>query len=319
MLVNLTRDNPQRPPDWRWLKASKYTDANRVIPRSHRDRHIWEAVEFAQRLRSLPTNQEEAAFEMVGLSVDFPEISQAYDIYDNTGPNGFRWELEARILANESFEEISKKSSTSVAVLETYENLFFNVLDRLEAWTWVLNCVIGRSVHAGMTERDYDLLWKLYGYVGGPFFVDILTNKTGMHEKVKPKSIQEALNMMRDSTETNATVVAAKGFTLTPVNSFTIAGLIAIEQNYRQITKESAGISAAQNWLQLAGSVMSRLPHCSGNDKINQPVLNALREKYDNTPAELRAHEAILVANGETLQGIENERLPEPEAKDGNE
>jgi hypothetical protein len=319
MLVNLARDNPQRPPDWRWLKASKYVEASRIMPRSHRDRLIWEAVEFQQRLRTLPPDEEEAEFEIVGLHSDFPLVAAAYDTYNNSGSTGFRWEIEARILAQEPFESIALKCATPPEVIGVYEQLFFNVLDRLQARTWILNYAIGRSIHVGMTERDYDLLWKLYGYMAGPFFIDILTNKTGIYEDVKPKSIPEALSVMRDAVETSSGVVTSKSFTLTPINSFTIPGLIAIEQGYRQITKESAGVAAAQMWLQQAGAIMSSLPHCSGNDKINQPVLNALRDKYDITPAELRAHEAILVANGETLVGIENERLPEPEAKDGNE
>ena len=318
-MLNLFADSPTRPPDWRWLKVNNYAEVDRVVPRRQRDEVICDAIEFLARLRNMSPIPQVAKFEMLTLMEDFKEIAYAHDIYTDNAANSYRWDIEARILAEEPFDSIAKKTATTEEVIKTYEALFFNVLDRIDSSSWVTNCVIGRSVHAGLSERDFDLLWKLFGYWIGPAAIDVLMKKSGNYSRKKLTDVEKVLGTFKASIENNATVVGAKAYSIMPVNSFTATSIIQIEQAYRALLKEVSSSDNPLNLAQAINNVMSCLPLGTGNVNINQAVLNALRETYDNMPAELRANEVILAANGESFVGLEHTRLPEPEAKDGNE
>jgi hypothetical protein len=87
-----------------------------------------------------------------------------------------RWATEARILAREDFQTIGRMCLLLPEAVEAFEQLFFCVLDRLEASTWVVCNVIGTKIHTGMTQHDLDILWRLVGYSYGPLMLDAVTN-----------------------------------------------------------------------------------------------------------------------------------------------
>jgi hypothetical protein len=107
-----------------------------------------------------------------------PALFEAYTLYQaNDAPNEHRWEIEARLLAREPAESIALKLGLQAETVEAYELVFFDVISRLQHPSLITHTVIGRSVQTGLAEREYDGLWKLFGYWGGPAVLDAFIHK----------------------------------------------------------------------------------------------------------------------------------------------
>jgi hypothetical protein len=81
-----------------------------------------------------------------------------------------RWQVEARILARQSWDTIAAKTHLSPEALQLYEVVFFHVTDRLDATSWVLHEVIGSPEGA----RRLGATWQYYGYRGGAEVLDTI-------------------------------------------------------------------------------------------------------------------------------------------------
>ncbi|QEL17399.1 hypothetical protein [Limnoglobus roseus] len=89
-------------------------------------------------------------------------------------------EIEGRLLARQTVEEISEIQGIAVGVVEAYEAVFFHVRDRLDNVSWFVNCVLGQQFHDGLKPRDWAKMWKLYAYFGGPLMLDVFVRKNGI-------------------------------------------------------------------------------------------------------------------------------------------
>jgi hypothetical protein len=312
MLLQLREDSPLRPPDWRWRKVTAYKEAGRRIPRSKTDSLMSKLLRFSTLLDGCADE-----FESVDLSEEYPELCDAHALYTHDGASSSKWELEARLLARESYDSIYEKMHIRPETTDIYEKVFFHVSDRLTSKSWIINCVIGRSIHAGLTERDYDLLWKMYGLFSGPYMLDLVISKLGLKDQ-HSSTLAQSVAMLRDSVDVQATIVGSKSLAIAPINGFTAVPLIQVEQTYRQLAKDSAGVASTQTFLQSVDDIMSSLPWCVGSGTIKHPVLDVMNVA-DSMAAELRIDEMIGVANGDNLLGLKDLRLPEPEGKNGNE
>ena len=228
-----------------------------------------------------------------------------------------RWEIEARILAREDYDSISAKTSVPVETINAFEKGFFNVKDRLSNKSWVINSVIGRSVHVGMTERDYDLLWKLYGLLGGPNMLDLIMTKVGLKEQ-HADNFEQAVSLLRDSLDVQAVVKSSVALAVIAVNNYTAIPIVQAEQAYRQLARDSAGAASTQTFLQSVDKIMTSLPWSTGDGTIKHPVLEVLGHT-DNLAAELRADEMVCAVSGESFPELQDMRLPEPEEKNANQ
>lgn len=83
-----------------------------------------------------------------------------------------RWEVEARILARQTDDEIATRTGLAPAVVGWYEVLFFNVRDRLNARDWI----ICRAIGSGFSVACQDLgqVLRAVGYLGGPAALDVM-------------------------------------------------------------------------------------------------------------------------------------------------
>lgn len=311
MLINLCEDSPLRPPDWRWLRVNVYRDASRTMPRSRRDRLTNHLIRFLNDWHACRDQ-----FDKDDLKVEYEELAVAHNMYSCETGASSKWELESRLLANEETSSICSKLSLRPETVDIYEKVFFNVKDRLQNRSWIINCVIGRSIHVGLTDRDFDLLWKMYGLFSGKFMLDLVTGKLGLKMQ-HAGSEAEALSMMREANEAQATMRASTALAVTPINGFTAAPMIQVEQAYRQIAKDAAGVESTQVIMQKVNGVLSGLPWSVGAGTIKHPVLDIMGSA-DSLAAELRVQEMIGVANGDNLLDIKTLRLPEPEETHGN-
>jgi hypothetical protein len=313
MLHQLRPDSPLRPVDWKWKKVIAYRDAGRRIPRSKYDRETYDLFTFASRVNSCSND-----FECLELSEEYPLFMDSYELYKGGNNLPVKYELEARLLTKESYQSIAKKTAISEDLITTYEQTFFNVKDRLVNRSWVVNVVIGQALQHGMSDGDYNILWKIYAYLAGPIMLDMVTVRVGLKEQ-EAANFDQAVSLMRDSIDVQAILRASQALSIVPINGFTAAAIVDIEQKYREMAKETAGAASTQSFLGAVDKIMSSLPWAVGTGTVEHPVLSCMRES-DNQAAELRCSEMLEVASTKkAIEDLKDIRLPEPEdRRDGN-
>jgi hypothetical protein len=147
-----SRHNPCEPLDRRWLRADHlFKNSHRPSPEFD-DSWVNQAIAFMSALAACSND-----IDRQKLSEAMPAVFQAYTLF-HAQPPLLRWATEARILAREDFNTIGRKCLLLPEAVEAYEQLFFCVLDRLEASTWVACNVIGPKAHTGLTAQDLDVL-----------------------------------------------------------------------------------------------------------------------------------------------------------------
>jgi hypothetical protein len=164
--------NPCEPLNRRWLRADYlFKNSHRPSPK-YDDSWVTQAIAFMSALAACSDD-----FAKQELAEAMPAIFQAYTLF-NAQPPALRWATEARILAREDFQTIGRKCALLPEAVEAYEQLFFCVLHRLEASTWVVCNVIGTKIHTGLSQHDLDVLWRLVGYSFGPLMLDAVIHLT---------------------------------------------------------------------------------------------------------------------------------------------
>jgi hypothetical protein len=152
--------------DWRWRLAAHLAEGQGPIPRCWSDGWVRRAARFAEALRHCRN-----ADGVLRLPPRMSAIDQAYRLY--VGPESLRrWEVEARLLAGESFAQVAAKCDSTPDVIAAYHALFFDVQGSLEACDYIVNVVIGPKAHGGLSEADTEVILKLFGYTYGSPLLD---------------------------------------------------------------------------------------------------------------------------------------------------
>lgn len=124
--------HPQQCPAWRFNAATFLSDHSSGNPSLSEDPWLREATEFLRQCRSgwSESNGEPTEVQRV--------IAEAVALYGNKVQRAI---LEARLLAGETYDEIARHSGVPAAVVEAYEQLFFNVTNQV-----CFNQIIGNLV-----------------------------------------------------------------------------------------------------------------------------------------------------------------------------
>jgi hypothetical protein len=166
-LFDCRADAVQRPPAWRWLLATWTVEHGKPPWYPDADRWLRQAVRFQRALRRgrAATRHHRRARRRPAA------LRQAWQLH--TAPPAFaRWELEARLLTDEPYEQIGAKCGLAARVVEYYHAIFFHVRDRLTFRGYIQSHVIGVKQYQGLTADDVDVLLKLFAYSGGPLMLD---------------------------------------------------------------------------------------------------------------------------------------------------
>lgn len=164
-LVQLQKNYSERPPNWRWLRIIHYPDTCK----DDGDAYLITGLEFYNNLQKATT---EAAH--LRLYKEYPNLYEAWDLYEQPA-NSRRYELEARILARQSFQDIAITMGIDTKDIVYYQELFFNVIDRLDKPGYIINYAIG-DIYASTSFAD-PILWKHFGYWCGKEILDYLIYK----------------------------------------------------------------------------------------------------------------------------------------------
>lgn len=160
-MVHLTLDSPFRPPNWRWQRAQALCHTNRPSSRLRDDVAVLKAREFL-----LAHEKCDDEWQLLALSERYPALYPAREIYARP-EQGQRGELEARLLTGDTPEEVAASMGLSPELVRWYEQLFFQVRDRLGNVSWIIHQVLGTAAYELSSQSAPEALWRLFAYVGG--------------------------------------------------------------------------------------------------------------------------------------------------------
>lgn len=150
-----TKEHPLRPPNWRWMRANDIVESGGYIKRTPaNDRYVVAATKLRRKLDAVKSEV---------IYTKFRDQYLAWKIYSDTEFARLRWELEARLIANQANDEIGLRLSLQPATVAYYESWFYNVKDRQGNIGYLYNQLVAPLIPSNPKETDYEMLWKFYG------------------------------------------------------------------------------------------------------------------------------------------------------------
>lgn len=318
MADNCDRENPIRAVDWRWLRATGFIDGSERAPSRVADlpagfKWIRAAIRFARERGTVISDSD-----LSMLKSRRPAIYWAHQIWDNRS-HPLRAEIEARILARQDDHAIGFHTNTSPRIIEAYEALFFHVRDLLHRPAYILHTAIGPSLQRGLSEREFELLWKLFGYFYGPYVLNDLVSKcTNPMWCATPDNTGSAWT---DNAIGTLKMKAALAVTTVPVNQQTQLALMDIFTKFIEVerTTDTAG-KAHDQVLDSINAMLHAFPlNVSGldpTDKAKRLMMDTgPMAAYDASSVEVSYAECLKISTGQRLPNerqLLSERFPEP-------
>jgi hypothetical protein len=300
--------NPFKDPSWRWERARSLRENGKLARYGTEDPGVVMAHQFQIREAGCRTPADRE-----NLMSKYPGIYFAKEIHRRPD-QVIRWAMEGYLLGRALPRDIALWTATSDEVVIWYERLFFNVLPHLDADTYIMNVVIGGSVHQAIHERDIGTLWKLAGYTKGPVFL------RAMLRTLQVNHITDVADIPRGWEEWfNEALNRKAALTMTSMSGHNNEATVFDSwHRTRELAKEQDGATAESAIAANLSAALGAMPFGVGNGATDLPQL----AKYNEGAVELRAHEMIEVA-----MGLENDnhrkaltwKYPEPKERPGDD
>ena len=146
----------RRTPDWRWQLSE---DFDRYIRDAHFVIDRWFLV--AGELRRIKPTAPRAHFF---------HAREAHYIWQTN--NQTRWELEARVLLNQSQQLIADVLKLPLEMVQIYEKLFFDIRKRLTAKDYIVGTVL--QPHVPLKPDQVGRIWSRYAFHSGVYALEYL-------------------------------------------------------------------------------------------------------------------------------------------------
>lgn len=236
------------------------------------------------------------------LSMKHPDLYWAHELHTSPdeGTEMLKHEIEARLLSGQNNAGISERTGFPAPVIEAYHELYFSVRDRLRFPSFVVHKVIGPSVHRGLTNNEPDILWKLYGFFGGPFVIDAMIAKFTNPAKAQRHEDVDAFieDGIIGSVKRNGLVASHT----MQINTFTQQQILDTWMKLREIE------AAAENAQHGQATILANLEACFNimPFSVGNKQADVIREAdsiagYAKLGVELRSEELMMVAAGQEL------------------
>jgi len=108
-----------------------------------------------------------------------PVIHESDQLFSDAANPKRRWLLQALLLTDEPITEIANRTGLSVATVETYGQLFFDVRSRIRARDWLLYEAVRCAPWRNFAGADTGCLWRYYARFGGIHVLDVVMAATG--------------------------------------------------------------------------------------------------------------------------------------------
>jgi len=160
-------DSPFRPVDWRWRLAQR--SLVEKMPRRPELQDPW-VRRITKHLRS----RHEVPKSRVSRRTSYDPILAEVSALRFAADPLIGGELEALILTGEPRPVVAEISGLDEPVVEAYEQCFFDVRPKLEAWSYVIHIVIGPGIYEGFRLDDLPPIWKTIAYFRGRYSLAVV-------------------------------------------------------------------------------------------------------------------------------------------------
>lgn len=311
--VTPSEHNRNLSPNWRWERARWLLENKKRPRKSQEDPWVLLAYKFQQEL-----DKASGTLDAYRMEQRFGGLFAAWTWYNaEESARSTRWLIEAYLCAGDSFKNIANRVGSSVSGVACYTKMFYDVVGKTKSQGYMLNTAIGGRIHFGLAEREFDVLWKFFGYLRGPLFLEAFINKVSEPGHVNSyNQINEIGHGMLKDGGLMKSLVAIHTI---PV-AYNQEIIFAFYNKMVEIEKKADTPGQAQNLIvQNMFAAMNCLQIAVGKpDRGNQSMDANQLAYYDGQDAELRAHEQVALALGhEPAIKDKLSTLKFPEATDG--
>jgi len=202
-----------------------------------------------------------------------------------------------------------------------FASLFFDVRGKLDHIGYIIHTVIGPALQRSLSERDFNVLWKLYGYYYGPHVLDALASR--MVNPLWCNTPDTVSTAFQDNAIGTMKMKAALAACTVPVSFSTQVDLLHIFTKFVEVerTTDSAG-KAQDQMLEHIAAMMLNLPFAvDDRDPRAEGMLvdGGPTKEFDELAIELSYEETMTVAAGhglgneEMLRQMRYPPLPQPD------
>jgi hypothetical protein len=292
-MLHAFKNSPRRAPHWRWLRAVEIDGGGLKATRARDGEDGFQWIRRATRLKRHYDRASGRPESFYALALRDSALFWAHSIWvEEKAPT--RWGIEARVLAGESDDEIAAKIGTEPEVIGAYVDVFFDVRKRLMNLDYVQNVVMADAVTRGLQERQYDLLWKLMGYKGGPLVLDAVISRGS--PVARPDGTDTVSGFFQDLAISSMQYKAALASLTVQINTHTQLPLIESFVKYVEIERTTDNATKAQHSIiDNIGAMLAAMPVKVGT-KLDSASSKFL--PFDNSAIELRGDEMLVLSGG---------------------
>lgn len=319
--IRLQKYSTVRAPRWRYDRIRHLLDAKpRRKPARQDDRLIRRMAQFLVHWETAPTRNrtyQNLKFARQELFPRYPDLYLAYELFVSEGCERARCALEARLLARQSDEEISSKLTTMPEAVAAYEQLFFNVRDRLDNADYIVARVLAPTMSNGYETASLDLSAKFFGYFAGPQVLDYILHGYDRNMKL-PATTDNCQSYLDEFFRGGLARRSAETVNVFEVNKFNVmqlfeihAGLVAVTNKAKE---EAESLNVVEESIDL---LLKALPWAAGSARREALAASPLNEYYGQA-GELRSRELLAVTAGHAkdLPPLNNFRMPDARIED---
>jgi hypothetical protein len=187
---------------WRWLEVQEFLESGKdPSSRERPDRWITAACVATGKL-------DPEALQVDGQLL--VSVKVAIELYETRSLQ--RDLLEARLLAQETADEIEQRSGIPMHVQEAYEMLFFDIRPMLSASSWI-NIRAIRLPVSYSEKPTLGAVLRSYGYGGGPLVLEAAVDVVQRYELDRPTV---DFNKLHPASERDALVLRSLRLDLLP-------------------------------------------------------------------------------------------------------
>lgn len=290
--------NPSRSPRWRYDHCLSLVEHSpRPKPASPKDdQYVRTYRRFLLRFHREDATSDSQRHQLFSAN---PGLYYAHSLYHQ---NDTEWRsiLEARILTGASDEDIAETLGTLPETVDWYEQLFFNVRDRIDKQDWIVKTVIGTPAarlanrYDTTTDHQRDMLYRLFGYFGGPLVLSVIVS--GFESRSLPNKTSQLANWFDSAIQTairRRAVMEAQRF---EVDKFKVMELLNLHANLVNAAKGSGG-SGNVDYTKILEAAVSSVPWALAGKGVRE--LPATQQRFLTSHVEPRADEQLQLASGE--------------------
>ena len=289
------REHPLRPPNWRARTAVALVQAGRPIVGARHDSETVRLVEYLRLTKSGAANLAGRRFpERLADIQGAVELREPHHIT-------LAGVVEARVLARQTPREIAPLSGLPTPVVARFQELFFDVRDRLPNADYIIEKVILTS--QSKTSDGAEIALKLAAYLGGPRVIGELLALPGFQDASDLAAVLRIVDKSSAALLDLATHVALRRERKGGSGSSRLA--------YAQRRAADRPIEAPLNFYERhLKALLDDVPFVSGNDALKDAP-ESLRPWLES-PGELRDDELTRVASGQSVGGLDDLKKPLP-------